>query len=94
MSRRHSLKKKNARLPDWASEFDCGTWADFLLKFIVSHPALTCAIPATTWATLDSFGAPFAPTLPILAAMAVAAGIWKAVSPGRPDHSTRRIPNR
>jgi len=36
-------------VPDWAGqEFDCSTWADFLLKFIVSHPAITCAIPATT----------------------------------------------
>lgn len=42
------LKKKNAKLPAWAAEFDCKTWADFLLKFIVSHPAVTCAIPATS----------------------------------------------
>jgi diketogulonate reductase-like aldo/keto reductase len=35
-------------LPDWASEFDCANWAQFFLKFIVSHPAVTCAIPATT----------------------------------------------
>ena len=34
-------------LPDWAGEFDCANWAQFLLKFIVSHPAVTCAIPAT-----------------------------------------------
>lgn len=36
------------RLPTWASEFDCGNWPQFLLKFIVSHPVVTCAIPATT----------------------------------------------
>ena len=42
------LKSKNARLPEWASEIDCSTWAEFLLKFIVSHPAVTCAIPATS----------------------------------------------
>lgn len=35
-------------LPDWASEFDCQNWAQFFLKFIVSHPSITCAIPATT----------------------------------------------
>ncbi len=35
-------------LPRWAAEIDCGTWAQFILKFIVSHPAVTCAIPATT----------------------------------------------
>jgi diketogulonate reductase-like aldo/keto reductase len=36
------------RLPGWANEFDCRNWPQFLLKFIVSHPAVTCAIPATT----------------------------------------------
>ena len=35
-------------LPGWASEFDCTNWAQFFLKFIVSHPAVTCTIPATT----------------------------------------------
>jgi diketogulonate reductase-like aldo/keto reductase len=35
-------------LPSWASEIGAGTWAQFILKFIVSHPAVTCAIPATT----------------------------------------------
>jgi diketogulonate reductase-like aldo/keto reductase len=35
-------------LPKWAVEFDCENWAQFFLKFIVSHPAVTCAIPATT----------------------------------------------
>jgi diketogulonate reductase-like aldo/keto reductase len=34
-------------LPDWAAEIDCANWAQFFLKFIVSHPAVTCAIPAT-----------------------------------------------
>ena len=36
------------RLPSWASEIGASSWAQFILKFIVSHPALTCAIPATT----------------------------------------------
>ncbi len=35
-------------LPKWAAEFDCRNWAQFFLKFIVSHPAVTCAIPATS----------------------------------------------
>ncbi|WP_148862020.1 aldo/keto reductase [Marinobacter fonticola] len=35
-------------LPDWAGEVGAGNWAEFFLKFIVSHPAVTCAIPATT----------------------------------------------
>lgn len=35
-------------LPAWAAEFDCVNWPQFLLKFIVSHPAVTCAIPATS----------------------------------------------
>jgi diketogulonate reductase-like aldo/keto reductase len=34
-------------LPVWAHEFDCDNWAQFFLKFVVSHPAVTCAIPAT-----------------------------------------------
>jgi diketogulonate reductase-like aldo/keto reductase len=37
------------KLPDWAlAEFDVTTWPQFLLKFAVSHPAVTCAIPATS----------------------------------------------
>jgi diketogulonate reductase-like aldo/keto reductase len=35
-------------LPAWAAEFGCANWAQFFLKFIVSHPAVTCAIPATS----------------------------------------------
>jgi aryl-alcohol dehydrogenase-like predicted oxidoreductase len=34
-------------LPSWASEFDCASWAQFFLKYVVSHPAVTCAIPGT-----------------------------------------------
>jgi diketogulonate reductase-like aldo/keto reductase len=34
-------------LPDFASEFDCASWAQFLLKWIIANPAVTCAIPAT-----------------------------------------------
>jgi diketogulonate reductase-like aldo/keto reductase len=39
---------KRHKLPEWAGEIDCANWAQFLLKFIVSHPAVTCAIPATS----------------------------------------------
>jgi diketogulonate reductase-like aldo/keto reductase len=35
-------------LPNWAAEIGCTSWAQVILKFIVSHPAVTCAIPATT----------------------------------------------
>lgn len=43
------LKSRGESLPEWAeAECGCTTWAAFLLKFIVSHPAMTCAIPATT----------------------------------------------
>jgi len=38
---------KGRELPKWAQEFDCNSWAQFFLKFILSHPAVTCAIPAT-----------------------------------------------
>jgi aryl-alcohol dehydrogenase-like predicted oxidoreductase len=34
-------------LPAWAGEFDCHSWAQFFLKWILAHPAVTCAIPAT-----------------------------------------------
>jgi diketogulonate reductase-like aldo/keto reductase len=35
-------------LPPWSADIDCTSWAQLVLKFIVSHPAVTCAIPATT----------------------------------------------
>jgi diketogulonate reductase-like aldo/keto reductase len=34
-------------VPAWAAEFDCRSWAQFFLKYILSHPAVTCVIPAT-----------------------------------------------
>ncbi len=39
---------KGRALPDWTTEFDCHSWGQFFLKYIVSHPAVTCVIPATT----------------------------------------------
>jgi aryl-alcohol dehydrogenase-like predicted oxidoreductase len=46
-------------LPDFAAEFDCTSWAQFFLKYIVSHPAVTCAIPGTRRVQYveDNFGA-------------------------------------
>ncbi len=38
---------KGKTLPTWASEIECRTWAQFFLKFILSHPAVTCTIPGT-----------------------------------------------
>ena len=35
------------QLPAWASEFDAHTWAQFMLKFVVAHPAVTVAVPGT-----------------------------------------------
>ena len=35
-------------LPDWAAEFDCATWAQFSLKYILAHPAVTCVLTETT----------------------------------------------
>ena len=40
-------KVRSKPLPDWATEFDCRSWAQFFLKWIVGHPGVTCAIPAT-----------------------------------------------
>jgi len=38
----------NQPLPDWAQEFDCSSWAQFLLKYTIGHPAATVAIPGMT----------------------------------------------
>lgn len=39
---------KDRPLPGFAGELGCASWAQLLLKFVVSHPAVTCAIPATS----------------------------------------------
>jgi len=41
-------KVSNHPLPAWAAEIDCTSWAQLFLKFVISHPAVTCAIPATS----------------------------------------------
>jgi diketogulonate reductase-like aldo/keto reductase len=39
---------RGKELPPWAEEFDCESWAQFFLKYIVGHPAVTCVIPGTS----------------------------------------------
>jgi diketogulonate reductase-like aldo/keto reductase len=48
-------------LPAWAKDFDCESWGQFFLKFILSHPAVTCVIPGTSKPhhMLDNLGAGF-----------------------------------
>jgi len=41
-------KVRGKPLPPWAQEIGCASWAQFFLKFVVSHPSVTCAIPATS----------------------------------------------
>ena len=47
------------KLPEWASELDCHSWAQFFLKYIVSHSAITCAVPGMAQAkyVVDNLGA-------------------------------------
>jgi diketogulonate reductase-like aldo/keto reductase len=40
-------KVREKPLPKWAAEFDCASWAQMFLKYVISNPAVTCAIPAT-----------------------------------------------
>ncbi|UCF21702.1 MAG: aldo/keto reductase [Gemmatimonadota bacterium] len=48
-------------LPEWAAEFDAKSWGQFFLKYVISHPAVTCPIPATTKVRhlRDNMGAAF-----------------------------------
>jgi len=39
---------KDESLPAWAADIDCSSWGQFFLKYVVSHPAVTCTIPGTT----------------------------------------------
>ena len=51
-------RTSNTPLPEWAAEFDAKTWAQFFLKYLVSHPAVTVVLPGTSSAThmLDNIG--------------------------------------
>lgn len=46
-------------LPEWAAEINCTSWAQIFLKYVLGHPAVTCAIPGTTQAkhVKDNLGA-------------------------------------
>ena len=35
-------------LPPWAADIDVHSWAQYFLKYVISHPAVTCAIPGST----------------------------------------------
>jgi len=52
---------KGQALPAWTSDIDVKSWGQYFLKFVVSHPAVTCAIPATSRPhhMLDNMGAGF-----------------------------------
>lgn len=39
---------RGREVPAWAAEFDCKSWGQFFLKYILGHPAVTCVIPATS----------------------------------------------
>lgn len=39
---------RNKPVPKWSVEIDCDSWAQLMLKYVISHPAITCAIPATS----------------------------------------------
>jgi aryl-alcohol dehydrogenase-like predicted oxidoreductase len=36
------------KLPDWAADIDISSWSQFFLKYVISHPVVTCAIPGST----------------------------------------------
>lgn len=50
---------RGRKLPDWASDYGIGSWAQFFLKYLLSHPAVTCVIPGTSRPEnmLDNLGA-------------------------------------
>ncbi len=54
-------KVKGKKLQEWAREFDCNSWGQFFLKYILSNPAVTCVIPGTSKPhhMLDNLGAAF-----------------------------------
>jgi aryl-alcohol dehydrogenase-like predicted oxidoreductase len=41
-------RAQSRKLPPWAADIDVASWGQFLLKYVISHPAVTCAIPGST----------------------------------------------
>ena len=66
--------------PPWAAEVGCASWAQFFLKYIVSHPAVTCVIPATAEPAhlVDDLKAGYAP-VPDAATRRRMAGFWDSM---------------
>src|SRR5690606_2336927 len=93
------------QVPDWAAEYDIATWGQFFLKFVVSHPAVTAATPATSNPKhlVDNMGAAMGP-LPDQAARqrmiehieslgrSPGAGTWAGVHRPAPERSGRMPP--
>jgi len=68
---------RGKKLPPWAAEVGCASWAQFFLKYVVSHPAVTCVIPATAEPAhlVDDLKAGYAP-VPDAATRRRMAGFW------------------
>ncbi len=48
MNGNYFSRVRGVTLPEWAAEFDCHSWAQFSLKYILAHPAVTCVLTETT----------------------------------------------
>jgi diketogulonate reductase-like aldo/keto reductase len=73
-------KVKGKKVPEWAAEFGIKSWAQFFLKFVVSHPAVTCAIPGTDKPQYmtDNLGAAMGP-MPDAKTRAKMLAFWKTL---------------
>jgi len=71
---------KGKALPVWAAEFDCASWAQMFLKFVIAHPAVTCVIPGTGDPAhiADNLAAGFG-RLPDAAERAALLAAWRAL---------------
>ena len=73
---------KGKSLPPWAAEIGCSSWAQFFLRWIVSHPAVTCVIPATSKPrhATDNIGAGL-PPLPDASQRLRMTQFWRGLQP-------------